>query len=257
MTSELKFNFGNMSLRTIHSDDIKDRKRPRQNATDARSEKNVPFIEEDAFSDIVLVVEGKRLYTARSLLSMSSPVLTRLLQSPEFKEKREIPLTGKKYEHILELLYILHPAYQRKLSDQSIFVILSLAEEYQIWNLKQKCEESLLLCLNNEKSQNEDLLLKCLNASDEFKLFALWTKCLQIISKPSSSITSLQRSSGYENLSRFLKSMLEAFKGTTREDISKPATHQSLSSGRRDSTHFVNETNLKKAYSTSFTQTKS
>lgn len=142
-------------------------------------------------------------------------------------------------------------------SDQSIFMILSLAEEYQIWNLKQKCEESLLLCLNNEKSQNEEILLKCLHASDEFKLFALWTKCLQIISKPSLSMTSLQRSRGYENLSRFLKSMLEAFKGTTRDEVSKPATHTSLSSGRRDSTHFINETNLKKAYSTSFTQTKS
>ncbi|CAC5386441.1 unnamed protein product [Mytilus coruscus] len=50
--------------------------------------------------------------------------------------------------------------------------------------------------------------------------------------------------------------MLEAFKGTTREEVLKPVTHPTMSSGRRDSTLFVNETNLKKAYSTSFTQTK-
>lgn len=80
-------------------------------------EKNpVPFVQEDGFSDIVLVVEGKRLYTSRSLLCMSSPVLARMLASPEQKDQREFPLQGKSYDTIHELLYILHPAYQRKVT---------------------------------------------------------------------------------------------------------------------------------------------
>lgn len=120
MNSGLKFNFGSMSLSSIQSDrglvsDVKQGSRIKFE-TKSGTDKTVPFVEEDAHSDIALVVEGKRLYTSRALLSMSSPVLTRMLQSPEFKDKPEVPLMGKSHDNILELLYILHPAYQRKLS---------------------------------------------------------------------------------------------------------------------------------------------
>lgn len=80
-------------------------------------EKNpIPFVQEDGFTDIVLVVEGKRLHTSKSLLNMSSPVLARMLASPEQKDQREFPLQGKSYDTIHELLYILHPAYQRRVT---------------------------------------------------------------------------------------------------------------------------------------------
>jgi hypothetical protein len=145
-------------------------------------------------------------------------------------------------------------------AEQSVFMILEVAEEYQIWNLKQKCEETLLNYLTNEKQP--DLLIKCLQASDQYKLFALWTKCLQICSKPSLSISTLQRTHEYENLSRFLKSMLEVFKGTgsgdslksPRESIKSPEV--TISTRRDNTTLLINETNLKKAFSNTFTQTK-
>ena len=107
-----------MSLSSIYSEGYDDLKPNIKTKKQTRKfdNKPEPFVEEDPFSDIVVVVEGQRLYTSRTLLSMSSPVLTRMLQSQEFKDKREVPLTGKTYDHILELLYILHPAYQRKLS---------------------------------------------------------------------------------------------------------------------------------------------
>lgn len=93
-------------------------------------EKNpVPFVQEDGFSDIVLVVEGKRLYTSRSLLCMSSPVLARMLASPEQKDQREFPLQGKSYDTIHELLYILHPAYQRKVTGKRWTFYRSQVEE--------------------------------------------------------------------------------------------------------------------------------
>lgn len=95
-------------------------------------EKNpVPFVQEDGFSDIVLVVEGKRLYTSRSLLCMSSPVLARMLASPEQKDQREFPLQGKSYDTIHELLYILHPAYQRKVTGKRWTFNRSQVEETQ------------------------------------------------------------------------------------------------------------------------------
>nr|XP_019930393.1 uncharacterized protein LOC105347006 [Crassostrea gigas] len=220
-------------------------------------EKNpVPFVQEDGFSDIVLVVEGKRLYTSRSLLCMSSPVLARMLASPEQKDQREFPLQGKSYDTIHELLYILHPAYQRKVTDQTAFQILPIAEEYQIWNLKQRCEEILLNSLNMEKSVKDDQLLRCLQISDTYKLFALWTKCLQLCAKPNVNLATLQRNPEYEHISRFLKSMLEAFKTGVSE------THRSHNDGshvvvpRRGSTTLIDETNVRKTFVTSHTQTK-
>ncbi|XP_060083148.1 uncharacterized protein LOC132562423 [Ylistrum balloti] len=217
----------------------------------------IPFVHEDAFTDLVLIVEGKRLHTSTALLSMCSPVFARMLatsadgdQSSSGKDgaRRELQLQGKCYEYVHELLYVIHPAYQRKVSDELAFVVLPLAEEYQIWNLKQKCEETLLNTLNVDKAVREDVLLRCLNMADEFKLFALWTKCLQICSKTSVTLQSLQRSPEYENLSKFLKSMLEAFKGSgpgvdnppllspSLQKSSAVPVHQGYGNTRRDVT---------------------
>lgn len=114
-------------------------------------EKNpVPFVQEDGFSDIVLVVEGKRLYTSRSLLCMSSPVLARMLASPEQKDQREFPLQGKSYDTIHELLYILHPAYQRKVTGKRWTFYRSQVEETQ--NLEKWFHiETVLHCFCNNR----------------------------------------------------------------------------------------------------------
>lgn len=140
--------------------------------------------------------------------------------------------------------------------DQTAFQILPIAEEYQIWNLKQRCEEILLNSLNMEKSVKDDQLLRCLQISDTYKLFALWTKCLQLCAKPNVNLATLQRNPEYEHISRFLKSMLEAFKTGVSE------THRSHNDGshvvapRRGSTTLIDETNVRKTFVTSHTQTK-
>ncbi|KAK3104466.1 hypothetical protein FSP39_002609 [Pinctada imbricata] len=217
----------------------------------------VPFIEEDSFTDLVLIVEGKRLYTSKTLLSMSSPVFARMLTSQEYKDKKEVPLQGMQFDTAHELLYVLHPAYQRKITDQSAFSILAIAEEYQIWNLKQRCEETLLNSLNAEKTAKEDILIRCLHASDEYKLFALWTKCLQLCAKPTLNLSSLQRCSEYENLSKFLKSMLEAFKDKSSAITGSPnETGSSITTRRGSTTTLIDETNMKRNFSTAHTQTR-
>ncbi|OWF37150.1 uncharacterized protein LOC110440521 [Mizuhopecten yessoensis] len=243
----------------------------------------IPFVHEDAFTDLVLIVEGKRLHTSTALLSMCSPVFARMLatsadgdQSSGGKDgtRRELQLQGKCYEYVHELLYVIHPAYQRKISDDLAFVVLPLAEEYQIWNLKQKCEETLLGSLNVDKTVREDVLLRCLNMAEEFKLFALWTKCLQICSKTTLSLQALQRSPEYENLSKFLKSMLEAFKGSgsgagvdnpplvspSLQKSSAAPVHQGYGNARRENnggslTSFVDDRG-KKSMTNIQTQTK-
>ena len=56
-------------------------------------------------SDLVLLVEERKLHVHKSILAISSPVFETMMSS-NFKEKnaREIPLPGKKAEEVEELL---------------------------------------------------------------------------------------------------------------------------------------------------------
>lgn len=109
---------------------------------------------------------------------------------------------------------------------------------------------------NSEKPPTEGLILKCLHSADEFKLFALWTKCLQLCSKHNMPLTSLQKCPEYENLSKFLKSMLESFKavdnelptfvsgsGTPRHHEVKEVRKTSISSAMNDNSRRIGGVN--------------
>ena len=60
-------------------------------------------------SDLILIVERKRLYTHRLVLSLHSEVFDKMFTS-DFKEKnlKEIELPGKCYEEIKEMLEVLY-----------------------------------------------------------------------------------------------------------------------------------------------------
>ena len=66
--------------------------------------------QQQEYTDIVLVVDGQRLYTCRGLLAMASPVWRRMFAGG-FAEKdaKEIPLPGKTFEDMLELLKCITP----------------------------------------------------------------------------------------------------------------------------------------------------
>jgi hypothetical protein len=78
-------------------------------------------------SDIIFVVQKKRIHFNKTILSLCSPVF-RAMFSAEFKEKeaKEIPLPGKKYDEILELFKQIHPAYGPMTSVTGKFLFFSL-----------------------------------------------------------------------------------------------------------------------------------
>ena len=68
----------------------------------------------DDFSDVILIVEGRKLYTCRGILGSVSPVWRRMFISGfREKEAKEIPLPGKLFHDVLELLYCVSPAIQK------------------------------------------------------------------------------------------------------------------------------------------------
>ena len=75
-------------------------------------EDNNPFLEPTDMTDIVFVVEDKKIHYTKNLLCFTSPVFSAMLNS-DFAEKNmsEIPLPGKNYDDMVLLFRLLHPAH--------------------------------------------------------------------------------------------------------------------------------------------------
>ncbi|KAL3873921.1 hypothetical protein ACJMK2_036998 [Sinanodonta woodiana] len=138
-----------------------------------------PFNTEYEFSDVVLCVEGQKLFACKSLLALASPVFSCMFTS-EFREKheKEINLPGKSYQTVEDLLRFMHPGIGLKLSDDTVFRLLPLAEEYQIDRLKKSCEDHLVNEINASRYTSVDFLIKCLEVSEKCRLQKLLELCV-------------------------------------------------------------------------------
>lgn len=143
------------------------------------------FTADELLCDVVLLVEGKTLFTSRSLLAFASPVF-RCMFSAEFKEKEqaEINLPGKSCQDVAEMIRFVHPGFSDELEagPDSAFRLLPLADEYQILKLKEKCEDVFISKLKSE-SFTQDFVMDCLILADKYDLQSLLTECIEICSK--------------------------------------------------------------------------
>jgi hypothetical protein len=103
-------------------------------------------------SDVVLIVGKEKFYCHRLLLSLVSPVFTRMFDGA-FKEHnaQEIILEGKTSESILELLKYIYPQFNGQITNDNIEDFLLLADEYMIDHLKQPCKDVLIKQLQSYK----------------------------------------------------------------------------------------------------------
>ena len=71
----------------------------------------------DEFSDVVLNVEGSKLYTCQGILASASPVFRKILMSTTKKNStKELDLQDKAFDHVHELLQCISPAMQKPVS---------------------------------------------------------------------------------------------------------------------------------------------
>lgn len=131
-----------------------------------------PYDSYDTTSGIDLIVENERFRVCRCLLVYASPVFKSML-TLEFKEKQEgeVHLPGKRSKDIKELLDYLNPGLDDTLADgaDSAIRLLTLAEEYQINKLRDKCASTILQELQtNDKPQ--EFVVKCLKMSNQYCL---------------------------------------------------------------------------------------
>ncbi len=96
-------------------------------------------------SDVILIVGKEKFYCHRLLLSLVSPVFSRMFDG-EFKEHNanEIILKGKTSSSILELLKYIYPQFNGQITNDNIEDFLLLADEYMIEHLKQPCKDVLI-----------------------------------------------------------------------------------------------------------------
>ncbi|XP_067679483.1 BTB and MATH domain-containing protein 38-like [Haliotis asinina] len=125
---------------------------------DSSEDENVMFTSESATTDLIIVVEDKKIFVERIVLALSSPVFCRMFHS-DFKEKsaQEIPLPGKKYRDFVEFLLCIYPSTMKQIDKDNVDVVLSLADEYQMEQLKKRCETYLLCRCEKNNPSNSDL----------------------------------------------------------------------------------------------------
>jgi hypothetical protein len=93
---------------------------------------------------------------SKAVLALASPVFDRMFQS-DFREKdqSELTLPGKNVSEVQEFLRFIYPGVSECISDENVYKLLPLAEEYQVTSLKAKCEEFLISRLNKELPADE------------------------------------------------------------------------------------------------------
>ncbi|OWF51335.1 kelch-like protein 15 [Mizuhopecten yessoensis] len=159
---------------------------------------NLYFKEEQPLSDLILLVEGERLFASRSLLALASPVFSIMFTS-EFKEKdqKEIELPGKKSKDIDELLKFLHPGMDDNLEQGhvSAFRLLPIAEEYQLVKLMEKCEDTILEKISEGHLTRDkgEFVVKCLEACARYGLDKLYRAVIQKCSEKQLLVNSVRK----------------------------------------------------------------
>ena len=109
---------------------------------------------------------------------MWSPVFEKMFSS-EFKEKSasEIPLPGKNAAEIKELLLVIYPT-SKPISENNCYFLLSLAREYQMEQLTERCEKYLL---QREKTPHQ--AIDFLVLANEFNMEDLCKQCFDCTRK--------------------------------------------------------------------------
>lgn len=79
-----------------------------------------PFMVEDSFTDVTILVDGKKLYFSRAVLAAASGVLERRFLT-DFKEKKkiELKLGDHSYKDFVDLMVIIHPGCYKELGGKS------------------------------------------------------------------------------------------------------------------------------------------
>ncbi|KAK3101315.1 hypothetical protein FSP39_002630 [Pinctada imbricata] len=181
-------------------------------------EESLPFLKEDQYTNVVLVVDGKKLFINRCILGYCSPYFQKLLDNAakaaaaDKKKKAEVKISDRTYPDMLELLSCLHPATQKEISEKSALRLLPMANDFGITTLKERCESILVGTLRkpqvnpktskglpthrSRKDSVPDMLMmmKCIKCADAAESKGLLDECVRLFSNPDVPLKDLKAS---------------------------------------------------------------
>ncbi|XP_046546694.1 BTB and MATH domain-containing protein 38-like [Haliotis rubra] len=116
-------------------------------------------------------------------LAAASDVFDKMFNG-NFKEqqKPEVPLPGKRYADIVDMLLCIYPSELRPVTKATVDKMLELADEYQIESLKRKCEDFMLSICGNDKTPKGDVT-HALYLADKYSLPNLLEVTIHIVKK--------------------------------------------------------------------------
>lgn len=157
--------------------------------TTEESRPTCKFTEPWDLGDVSFTVEGRRIYANKGTMSMWSPVF-KVMFGGAFRESEAepVPLPGKLYDEILELICVLHPP-SKPMDVGNVEVLLPLAQEYQIDGLTKLCEAFLL---------HQEPSVRYLVLAEKFSLMTLEKKCLDYANR--SSLKTLRQQQEFKDL---------------------------------------------------------
>ncbi|XP_067667532.1 BTB and MATH domain-containing protein 36-like [Haliotis asinina] len=142
-----------------------------------------PFSSPSSETDLVLLVEGKKLHVSKLVLSLVSPVFKTMLEG-DYKEKHtsEISFPEKKFDDMLQFLLCVYPSTVKSVTIRNLDCVLALADEYCVESLKQRCEEFVLSQLHHSDARISNphnvLLVHLTLLGDMYKLKAWVAACV-------------------------------------------------------------------------------
>lgn len=150
------------------------------------------FTERTWKEDFTLIVENRKLFVAKNILALVSPVFEKMFQS-DFKEKGidELELPGKKFKDMQDFLCCIYPGKRASVSEKNVSRMLQLADEYQVSDLKSGCEQFLIGTLDDLST---DKVYDMLGHAGTYNLDCLMAKCVDKVSdKPIEFLHSAQK----------------------------------------------------------------
>lgn len=133
------------------------------------------FTEPWHMSDVVMNVEDKKFHVHKATLSMWSPVFEKMFTAG-YAEKNngEVSLPGKKAAEIKEMLLVIYPT-SKAVTEENCYFLLSLAKEYQMEQLTERCEQYL-----SQREKTPFQAIDFLVIAHSFKMMELERQCVEI-----------------------------------------------------------------------------
>uniref|UniRef100_A0A1I7Y2H8 BTB domain-containing protein n=1 Tax=Steinernema glaseri TaxID=37863 RepID=A0A1I7Y2H8_9BILA len=151
-------------------------------------------------SDVVLLVDGVRLYVSKAYLALYSPVFNAMFFS-KFSERtmREIQIEDVLLEEFIELLNVVYPSH-KSISAENVEFLLELGDKFEIQFVMDECENFLM--------RTDDIaVVTKLVWADQYTLARLHDACIRTL-KTVTEIKALKATEEYKNFSDTTKAAL-------------------------------------------------